>query len=146
MISRMLVPVDGSEQSRKALEFAADLASRYKAEMFLIHVTQPMVADDVFALGAVAIPVNASLDELDEVGQKVLQAAADIVVAAGLKAPTTELSHGDPGRQIVSYAEEQKIDLIVMGTRALGSLSSLLIGSVSHKVNHKAPCTCITVH
>ncbi len=146
MISRILVPVDGSEQSKKALDFAADLAKRYEAEMHLIHVTQPLVADDVFALGAVAVPVNASMEELDEVGQKVLQAAADIVEAAGLAMPVTHLSHGDPGSQIVQYAAEQGVDLIVMGTRALGGLSSLLIGSVSSKVNHKAPCTCITVH
>ena len=146
MISRILVAVDGSEQSKKALEFAADLAKRYKAEMHLIHVTQPLVADDVFALGAVAVPVNASLEELDEVGQQVLEAAVAVAKAAGLEQPVTELSHGDPGRQIVSYAEDHGVDLIVMGTRALGSFSSLLIGSVSNKVNHKAPCTCITVH
>lgn len=146
MISRMLVAVDGSEQSKKALEFAADLAKRYEAEMHLIHVTQPLVADDVFALGAVAVPVNASLEELDEVGQKVLEAAVEIVEGAGLSTPITELSHGDPGRQIVSYAEDNGVDLIVMGTRAMGGFSSLLIGSVSDKVNHKAPCTCITVH
>jgi|SRR6056300_526816 nucleotide-binding universal stress UspA family protein len=146
MISRILVAVDGSEQSKKALEFAADLARRYEAEMHLIHVTQPLVADDVFALGAVAVPVNASLDELDEAGKKVLEAAVEIVEKAGLSAPITDLPHGDPGRQIVSYAEDHGVDLIVMGTRAMGGFSSLLIGSVSDKVNHKAPCTCITVH
>jgi nucleotide-binding universal stress UspA family protein len=145
IIKNILVPVDGSDQSKKALEFGVDLAKRYAANLHLLHVVQPLVADDVFALGAVAVPVNASKDELDEAGNKVLEAAQDLAAEAGLEDVSSELEHGDPGRQIVAYAEQKGIDTIVMGTRGLGDFAGLLIGSVSHKVNHHAPCTCITV-
>lgn len=144
-IEKILVPVDGSDNSKKALEFGADLARRYHAKLHLLHVVQPLVADDVFALGAVAVPVNASLEELEEAGKKVLEAAGDVAAEVGLEGVVSELCHGDPGREIVRYAEEQGVDTIVMGTRGLGNFAGLMVGSVSHKVNHHAPCTCITV-
>ena len=55
------------------------------------------------------------------------------------------LLDGDPASLVVTTAKEDQSDLIVMGMRGLGELEGLLLGSVSYKVNHRAPCTCITV-
>jgi nucleotide-binding universal stress UspA family protein len=53
--------------------------------------------------------------------------------------------HGDPVKCILSMTEQEEVDVIVMGTRGLGDLQGLLVGSVSHKVSNLAPCTCIAV-
>jgi nucleotide-binding universal stress UspA family protein len=55
------------------------------------------------------------------------------------------IEEGDPTRNILASAEAYGADLIVMGSRGLGDLQGLLLGSVSHKVGHLAKCTCITV-
>ena len=55
------------------------------------------------------------------------------------------IEEGDPTRCILASAEAHGADLIVMGSRGLGDLQGLLLGSVSHKVGHLAKCTCITV-
>ena len=54
----IVVPVDGSDQSKKALDFSVDLALHYPAELKLVYVTQPFVAEDVFAMSTIAIPVD----------------------------------------------------------------------------------------
>jgi nucleotide-binding universal stress UspA family protein len=55
------------------------------------------------------------------------------------------IEDGDPGKEILRYAEEETANLIVMGSRGLSDLQGLLMGSVSHKVSHLSPCSCITV-
>ena len=52
---------------------------------------------------------------------------------------------GDPAKEILSVANEENADIIVMGRRGLGDLAGLLFGSVSHKVSHLAECACLTV-
>jgi nucleotide-binding universal stress UspA family protein len=52
---------------------------------------------------------------------------------------------GDPASAIVSVATAEKPDMLVMGSRGLGDIQGLLMGSVSHKVSHLAPCTVVTV-
>jgi nucleotide-binding universal stress UspA family protein len=55
------------------------------------------------------------------------------------------IEEGDPTRRILALAKARGVDMIVMGSRGLGDLQGLLLGSVSHKVGHLAKCTCITV-
>ncbi len=56
-----------------------------------------------------------------------------------------EVEDGDPAERILRHAETDKVNLIVMGSRGIGSLRGLLMGSVSQKVSQLAPCSCITV-
>ena len=56
-----------------------------------------------------------------------------------------EVVGGRPADTIVAAAERDKADMIVMGSRGFSDLKGLLLGSVSHKVSHLAPCTCVTV-
>lgn len=123
MIQKIITPVDGSKHAKMALELSADLAARFDAEMVLLHVG----------------PVG-------EEGSEILQRALKQAKASGARQVETSLEAGDPADRILARALDEAADLIVMGSRGLGALDGLVMGSVSHKVFHLAPCSCITVN
>ena len=145
MISNILIPVDGSEHSRKALHLGCDLAGKYGAAVHLIHVTESPMREYTMALGGAAISLDTSADELRQAGSKELEIASEYARNHGIKEVTTEVAGGSPAQRIVESAGETHADMIVMGSRGLSDLAGLLVGSVSHKVANTAPCTCITV-
>ena len=63
----------------------------------------------------------------------------------GVKTVEARLQEGDPAHEILTCAKTENADLIVMGSRGLGGLKGLLMGSVSQKVSHLAECTCVSV-
>lgn len=146
MLEKILVAVDGSEYSKKALEFACQMADKFGSELHILHVPQGAAADRVMVLGGASIMLHASRDVIENAGKRLIEEAEDIARGIVDGRITTELRGGDPAHEIVESAEENGVDCIVIGSRGLGDFSGLLLGSVSHKVNHSAPCTCITVH
>jgi nucleotide-binding universal stress UspA family protein len=146
MLQHILVAVDGSEYSRKALEFACELAEKFDGSLHIVHVPQGSAADRVMVLGGASVMIHAGRDEIEKAGRTLIEAAKDIAQDSLPDKVTTELRGGDPAEEIVKSAEEHSSDCIVIGSRGLGDFGGLLLGSVSHKVNHSAPCTCITVH
>lgn len=146
MSKTILVPVDGSEHSKKALEFAADLCARLDGgKLSLLHVAQSLPHDRTLVLGGAAISVRASPDELEEVGRKVIDAAREIAAEHGCTQVDASSELGDPAAKIVERAKAINADMIVMGSRGVSDLKGLVMGSVSHKVMHLAPCTCVSV-
>ena len=146
MLQKILVAVDGSEYSKKALEFACELAQKFDSSLHIVHVPQGSAADRVMVLGGASIMIHAGREQIEKAGRTLIEAASGI---AEQKLPgnvTTELRGGDPAAEIVDAAAETDSDCVVIGSRGLGDFGGLLLGSVSHKVNHSAPCTCITVH
>jgi nucleotide-binding universal stress UspA family protein len=79
------------------------------------------------------------------VTEKILQAAEDRAHGQGAKQVRTSIGVGHPAEEIVSHAKAEEVDLIIMGRRGLGSVSGLLMGSVSHKVAHLSECACMTI-
>jgi nucleotide-binding universal stress UspA family protein len=111
---RILYPVDLSAQSRAVAPSVAAVAKRFGSEVVLLHVTSesaPVPAIDHFA--------------------------ADEVSGISVE---RKLLEGDPARQIVAYAEQHKVDLIMMPTHGHGPFRALLLGSVTAKVLHDAHC------
>ncbi len=145
MISQILIPVDGSEHSKKALHLGCDLASKYGAAIHLIHITESPIREHTMALGGSAITLRTSPDELKQAGSRELEFAREYATNRGISEVTTEIEEGSPAHRIVESAKETHADMIVMGSRGLSDLAGLLVGSVSHKVTNMAPCTCITV-
>jgi nucleotide-binding universal stress UspA family protein len=145
MMKKFLVPVDGSEHSHKALLFACELAAKFGADLHIIHVPQNPAEDRVLTMGGAAIMVHADGEALERAGEAVLEAARITAQRAGVVTVSTELVSGDPTQEILKSAADCAADAIIIGSRGLGGFGSLLLGSVSHKVNHAAPCTCITV-
>jgi len=145
MIRKLVVAVDGSEHSQKALEFAAELAVKFGAGLHIVHVPQSVGEDRVMFLGGASVTVHATPRELEGAGHDLIEAAENIARLQGVSKLTSELPSGDPAEQVVRSAERFGADLLVLGSRGLGDFRGLLPGSVSYRVNQIAPCTCITV-
>ena len=145
MFKKILVPVDGSKHSKKALELACELGRKQGSSLHVLHITQPPTGKRHLVLGAAAVTVDDDSKELKQAGKRVVSSAEDFARGEGLEKVAVSVVGGDPAERIIDYAKKRKVDMIVMGSRGLSDLSGLLMGSVSHKVSHLAPCTCVTV-
>jgi len=131
MYDKILVAVDHSEASDRALDAARDLALLSEGEVWVLHLREREVA--------VKTGVGLSDESMDEASAAVA-AAVDKLTAVGIKA------HGDVGttlfgyaaRSIVDDAKEHDVDVIAMGSRGRGDLAGLILGSTTHKVIHLA--------
>lgn len=133
---KILVPIDGSPNSYRGLQYAVEIARKFDAEITLIHVVeQPTYA---FALGdANAIPAEAFVD-LEGSAEMLLQERRDELIKEGVRAKTL-LKRGNPAIEILTASTG--FDLIVMGSNGLSRFKRLLLGSVSNGVvqNSKVP-------
>ncbi|MDW7649928.1 MAG: universal stress protein [Bacillota bacterium] len=135
---KILVCVDGSEQSVKALHEAANLARGYNTdEITVIHV---FVSRRAAYFGEVGFPTSEILayyrdleEQEKENSKKILLQAMEILEGMHLKAKTI-FRQGHPAATIAQVVEEDGFDLVVMGSRGLGGLKKVLLGSVSNAV------------
>lgn len=139
-IKSLLVAVDGSEFSDKAVRYACAMGPSLGAEVVLLHVVPMLVS---------ATPYHDTVSDqpflaLQKVGEDILAKAKQIAVA--LKCEVIELiSHGDPANKIVDIATERNSDLIIMGSRGVSGIKRLFVGSISDKVMNQAPCPVMIV-
>ena len=146
MYKKILCAVDGSKHALKASQQAAELAAKLGAELTFLTVTKPLkMTKEVKRYMEVEHLSGEPQYVLDEYTEKVIQDAKDAARKAGLTKVKSEVKTGQPARAIVDFAKRGKFDAIVLGSRGLGDIEGFLLGSVSHKVTHDAPCTCITV-
>jgi nucleotide-binding universal stress UspA family protein len=138
MFRSILVAVDGSTQSARAVAEAVDLATAGNGSLTLISVgAPPRIWPSAYVI---AVPDS----ELEHAAQTVLDEAAaavpdDISVSKVVRV-------GRPADEIVATAKERNHDLIVMGARGRGATTSLLLGSVSHAVLNQSPEAVLIVH
>jgi nucleotide-binding universal stress UspA family protein len=135
-VRSILVPVDGSPSSRRAVELAAKISSSFGASLTLLHVA-PM--KDFPALMAEAEDPRGT----DE-AQIVLGEEAKLAESLGTR-PSVELRRGRVSDQILRSAAEHRPDLIIMGTRGLTGAKSVLLGSVSRVVSRRAKAQVVLV-
>ncbi|MEX2454006.1 MAG: universal stress protein [Rhodospirillaceae bacterium] len=174
MIKTILVPTDGSEHASKAIDLAADIASKYDAKIVLLHVLLHNTSVyDLKTLGERLRAPASVIDRLDDVAQAMVDASATgyggpvflpadpgtlkeigtlILEAAKLRVQSrsvekidAQMAEDAPADAILRAAEKESADMIVMGSRGLGKLAGMLMGSVSHTVSHMSKCTCVTV-
>lgn len=175
MIKTILVPFDGSNHANKALNLASDIAEKYGARIVLLHVLlRHSSTDEVLTLceklkapksvvdkvedvvnsayaaaaaspysGPVSLPIPA--ETLNEIGKLITARASSILEERNLNNYDIQIVDANPADCILAAAEHEKADMIVMGSRGLGRLTGLFMGSVSHKVNNHSTCTCVTV-
>jgi nucleotide-binding universal stress UspA family protein len=132
VFENILLAVDGSEHSDRAIAAAADIASKSSAAVHVIHVHEA---------GLVA-PIETNTEAQGIVERAVKQLEADRIKATG---GAIAARSGEVAPSIVEAARELGSDLIVMGTRGLSDFSSLLLGSVAHKVLQYADCPVLVV-
>ncbi|NNF79925.1 MAG: universal stress protein [Rhizobiales bacterium] len=143
MFEKIVVGVDGSEQSMNALAIASDLAQKYASKLYLVH--SPELESTGIAVGSGAVLIEPEPEAVAEAGEKVMQAAKKKAEELGLPPTECIIGNDDPAHEILKCTEKVGADLIVLGRRGLGGISSLLLGSVSQKVSHDAKCACLTV-
>lgn len=143
MFKKITVGLDGSETSENALRIACDLAQKYGSEMHIVHT--PQVETIAYAVGAGAVVITPTQEELDEAGTKVIEAGIAIAKDCGQKISKTHMTHGNAADQILHCAEDCGADLIVTGRGGLGGFASLVMGSTSQRVGHLAKCACLTI-
>ena len=138
-LKRILVPTDFSETSGAALRYGTELARRFTARLYLLHVVEN--------------PGEAA-EAGDPIGLfETMQAAAHERLGTLLTSqqlqefkPERAMRLGAAPDEIVRYAQEHEIDLIVMGTHGRRGVARVLLGSVAERIVRMAPCPVLTVH
>jgi nucleotide-binding universal stress UspA family protein len=140
MIRTILVPVDGSGHAEQAVALAADLASKDRAHIALFHVLLlGHVPDSLRALSGKH--AEAEGGELPreirvDIAEQLLERARRIAEYHGATRVDTAWAEGPVTQRILEQAEDVGADMIVLGSRGLSDLKSLMVGSVAHKVAH----------
>lgn len=134
-LSRILAPVDFSARCRGAVEYAEALACHFHGELTLLHVVSPVQTYGYPEAMAVVPEMFENI--MDESKAALERFAAES--AKGLRI-TPVLLEGDPANVITEYAGQNRSDLIVMPTHGYGPFRRFLLGSVTAKVLHDAPC------
>jgi nucleotide-binding universal stress UspA family protein len=139
--SKILVPVDGSKYSKKALKQALSIAKGTGASVTVIHVieTPPTVYVESQKVldSAMAKYKSESARMLDE-----YKAAAEEL---GFRIDTAIVAEGDPAASIVAFCEKGGFDMIAMGSRGHGKLKEMVLGSTTSKVLRQAKCSVLIV-
>jgi len=139
MFKNILLAVDGSEYSHRAIEYARSLTGRYAANLWIVHVfshTSDLLGYQDF---------EKLYAKRKSAGQAVLDSAKKIFGSTTFKVHE-ELMEGSEAEAILTVAENHQADLIVMGTRGFGAVKGMLVGSVSRKVIHLSTCPVMVVH
>lgn len=149
MIGKILVAVDGSQNSDRALDFALDIAEKYGAALTVLNVSEPP------AIGAVPMePTAVSGESMVMFGKDLLKIHEEIlrkaVAHAKIVKPeisvSTKLREGNPVLEIVSFAKEEGVDLVMVGHQGVGRVKEFFgLGGISEKVVHLAPCSVVIV-
>jgi nucleotide-binding universal stress UspA family protein len=157
-IQKILVPVDYSEDSQRALQGGASLAEKYGAKLLLLHVI-PNAVDEVYSGGTelrsptlsyyetmapgvwakhpiIIDRVDTAHTELRDLADKHLKDATPVQIKVAVGKPIEEILH---------VAREEQVDLIVMGTHGRTGVRHLVLGSVAEAVSRQAPCPVLTV-
>lgn len=147
MVKKILIPFDGSEHSKKAILFAADVAQHHNSELFLIHVVKDKDIPPEILEYVKSEKINGGIGKVSAklISEGIMKAARKQVQEMGLKIAKSMVFSGDPVEEIIQFAKNNDIDMIVIGSRGLGKIKGLLLGSVSSKVCHLAECTCVTI-
>ena len=144
MYNNILVPVDGSQYSIRAAVRAVDIAEKYQGKLTLLHVINP---SQLTGLGPSQDPppiTEQMVSSLNAAGHAMIKEALDAVGDTTVEI-AAEVLWGAPERVILTHVAEKKFDLIVMGSRGLGAISGLFLGSVSDRVLHRSPCPVLIV-
>ena len=141
-ITRILVPVDFSADSNRAVHYAAMLAGQVGASVELLHVVEDFSYGVLSEGYAPNVPdlmqetINDAVERLASLQASVFPPGSDVDTVAYV---------GRPAPTILEYAKAGGVDLIVMGTHGRTGLSHLIMGSVAEKVLRAAPCPVLTV-
>jgi nucleotide-binding universal stress UspA family protein len=140
MLKKILVAFDGSEKSYDAFDFALEMSKlcpNAAPDIIVLSVAQPPEPIDIVEMDAVIDSATQYYEQLfNDLRQRARAKNLEI---------KTEVAVGHPADQIIRYASELKIDMVIMGQKGKSRIESWLLGSVSKRVATYAPCTVTIV-
>jgi nucleotide-binding universal stress UspA family protein len=142
-IKNVLIATDFSEPSIEALAYGRQLAHAFSSRLHILHVTGDIAASagtEMYGLDVIAMQ-----QEVDAAARRQLDAIVTPDDRRTLDVETVLRTSNSPAQQIVAYARDASIDLIVLGTHGRGGMAHLLLGSVAERVVRTAPCPVLTV-
>lgn len=133
----ILVPLDGSKYSEKALLHACDVAKNYHSRLILLHVVEK------------TFPINfldrkEYLGILRKFGNKVLIKAKETTTKKGLDSKII-MKEGNITNEIIKTAKKEQCNLIIVGSKGLGAAARFFLGSVSNKLANDSPCPILII-
>ena len=139
VFTNILVAMDGSEASQRALSQSVDLAKLYNAKLHTIYVVETGLFSSLPMEGTVEIMYSVLEKEGDEVMERAKKYATEKSITV-----ITHMKQGHAGSEILALAEEEKSDLIIVGSHGKSNTDRLLIGSVStFVVTHSTVTTMV---
>jgi nucleotide-binding universal stress UspA family protein len=133
---------DGSEHAMKSAVMAAELAKKFDARLALLYVVEPYAPP-------VDLPGISFVDWIEPHRKAALRLIADAAKSVAGQTgvtPETEVRVGGAANELTHFAQERKADLIVVGSRGLGAVKRMLLGSVADRVVHQATGPVLVVH
>jgi len=154
MFEKILVPLDGSEHSLKALNVAIQIAKKFEAKLTLIHVysvtIRPIIMPEPTTLTPPGVPIMTPLEiskvaeASREVGNRILGDGEEKAKAEGVQVEKI-LMEGHVVQEIIRVAKEGNYDLIVIGARGISRVREMLLGSVTDGVIHHVSCPVLVI-
>jgi universal stress protein A len=141
-LQRILVPIDFSNHSMNALNYAISFAKQFKASIDLVYVIEPAVYPADFSLGQIGFP-NIEKELQTHVDDELLSLIKNDI--RGQVVSHKAVRTGKPFYEINQYAQERDIDLIIIATHGHSGMEHILFGSTAEKVIRKAPCPVLVV-
>jgi nucleotide-binding universal stress UspA family protein/mono/diheme cytochrome c family protein len=141
VMKRILVPLDFSANSTRALDYALALARKFDAALHLVHVCEvPSML--TASMDAYAIAYTDWSQRLGQEAERELEKLRPRLAGVSV---STEVLFGNPARAIVAAARTNDVDLIVMGTHGHGAVMHMVLGNVAERVVRTADCPVLTV-
>ena len=138
----ILVPLDFSEASDQALAHAQQLSKAFNARIHLLHII-PDPHSEAWSIEATGMNLGGLIETWETDAKQRLDELPVSELAADRVTRVTRV--GQPYKEIIRYASDNQIDLIVMGTHGRGAIEHMLLGSVAERVVRTAPCPVMTV-
>lgn len=140
MYENILVPTDGSDHADRGVAHAMDLAAEHGARLHVLFVVDETVYGSTPALSS----YEAFLEEVSEQAEDVAEEIVEDATERGIDA-TMSVLRGTPHETILSYADDQGVDVIVMGKRGAAGVESPHMGSVTNRVLQESPVPVVPV-
>lgn len=143
-LDNILYPTDFSEFSQTALDHAREVSNAFDAQLRCLHVV-----DEAYqywsAMGPESIPIGPPPEDMLELSRTRMAKFRAEQLTGFKREPITDVIIGRPFAEIIRYARENDVDLIVMATHGRGAIAHVLLGSTTEKVVRKATCAVLTI-
>lgn len=136
------MPIDFSENSKKALRYAQPFAEQFGAEIILLHVVEPMIRPEGYMIVPVALE-SRRVARMDEREMR-LGSLRHQEIGERIKGDTF-VQMGEPHKEIISMAKARKVDLIIIATHGYTGVKHVVLGSTAERVVRHAPCPVLVV-